>query len=724
MTAASSDNVQVLAMVACERFGNTLAMRSETTDKVERILLPSPEPAPISFLKATVGFFPNDCATQIGKSASGVRFLGLAAALVTSLGPFEAAKSIDLMLKETTKDLTILPTVRNLKDLLGSLDARSQRCGFADSVVGWQILLRQEVLPRIFTGQARLEWDSTELDNMETTLLQTTPSPEAIAGLVDVFRQVARMGLDTVLGATIVVGAAAPWVLAFAQWCVEPPSLFVGGKPVVEPPGSRIKVAISAEAADIGSAFSYTIHHQLEKVSRLLGPPSRTLTTGMVSLESYRAWLFQELGFADTMMFRVLREALEHAIPQVLRHLRGGRFAFPDQDAGSERSFEGGLDSMRYRYCPRPPPDMRAIADASARLLGLNDPVQFAYSDGRRIAELPLVSQHFKAVAIQCRCDGCQDPSSMSQAILTRSRCPRDRFFTSLSFIIMDIFALSLLDSPSPLLVRPCRDREAGRKMQLIIAETIRTGYSLTTLDEMDLLGWARHLIGHKFNGEGQGLIATSGKGQVVFPYVFDTFHIEKQGSLKLCCLPGVLSHQDATYDAVTCHDPATAPSGSHPVVRESLSPPGGVPQPFNSFRDFSLSWRISAQDNRELLAELSLGQGAKRSVFLTLDINPLWVLRALKNTLLVDDCPHDHRAPLTSPDDLIAYTSPWDQPQWRGGTAPHVDIVPIDGADDLRCFAVAFAVQSVGVVVLRRNSCLACCLDVCRRERVSVLVL
>ncbi|KAK3897858.1 hypothetical protein C8A05DRAFT_38565 [Staphylotrichum tortipilum] len=132
MTAALSGNVQVLAMVACERFGNTLAMRSETTDKVERILLPSPEPVSISFLKATVGFFPNNCATQIDKSASGIRFLGLAAALVTSLGAFESAKSIDLMLKQMMDDLTILPTVRNLKDLLGSLDAGSHRYGFAD----------------------------------------------------------------------------------------------------------------------------------------------------------------------------------------------------------------------------------------------------------------------------------------------------------------------------------------------------------------------------------------------------------------------------------------------------------------------------------------------------------------------------------------------------------------------------------------------------------------
>ncbi len=80
-------------------------MSGETTNKVERILLPSPESAPIRFLKATVGFSRNDCATQLGNSAAGVRFLGLTAALVPSLGAFESARSLDLMLKRTTDDI-------------------------------------------------------------------------------------------------------------------------------------------------------------------------------------------------------------------------------------------------------------------------------------------------------------------------------------------------------------------------------------------------------------------------------------------------------------------------------------------------------------------------------------------------------------------------------------------------------------------------------------------
>lgn len=56
MVAATSDNVQVLAIIACERFGNTLAICPETCHKIETVVLPTPQPAPVAFLRGVVGF--------------------------------------------------------------------------------------------------------------------------------------------------------------------------------------------------------------------------------------------------------------------------------------------------------------------------------------------------------------------------------------------------------------------------------------------------------------------------------------------------------------------------------------------------------------------------------------------------------------------------------------------------------------------------------------------
>jgi hypothetical protein len=47
---------------------------------------------------------------------------------------------MEIMIRQTTTDPTLLPTVKHLKDLLMSVEARSYRCGFAErtfSACGW-----------------------------------------------------------------------------------------------------------------------------------------------------------------------------------------------------------------------------------------------------------------------------------------------------------------------------------------------------------------------------------------------------------------------------------------------------------------------------------------------------------------------------------------------------------------------------------------------------------
>jgi len=43
LQAATSDNVQPLAIIACERFGNTIAMSQEACRKMEVSVLPTPK---------------------------------------------------------------------------------------------------------------------------------------------------------------------------------------------------------------------------------------------------------------------------------------------------------------------------------------------------------------------------------------------------------------------------------------------------------------------------------------------------------------------------------------------------------------------------------------------------------------------------------------------------------------------------------------------------------
>jgi hypothetical protein len=139
--AATTDNVQVLAILACERFGATLAISPETRLKIERDVVPTPEPAVLSFLKVTVGYLSSDCVSQLGKSLAGVQFLALATALLTTMDHFSTASTIQAMVVDTAADKVLVPTVRQIKDLLESIEPKCLRSSFANDVAGWQIML-------------------------------------------------------------------------------------------------------------------------------------------------------------------------------------------------------------------------------------------------------------------------------------------------------------------------------------------------------------------------------------------------------------------------------------------------------------------------------------------------------------------------------------------------------------------------------------------------------
>lgn len=100
--AASSDNIQALALLACKAFGVTLAICPETCLKVERIAGMHHRSATVKFLKAQIGYSSGDPAAHLALDASGVRFLGLAVTLNT-FGAFQGALALDSMLASSAR---------------------------------------------------------------------------------------------------------------------------------------------------------------------------------------------------------------------------------------------------------------------------------------------------------------------------------------------------------------------------------------------------------------------------------------------------------------------------------------------------------------------------------------------------------------------------------------------------------------------------------------------
>lgn len=216
LKAASSDNVQPLALLACQTLGATLAMCDRTINTVRLHAIDAPGAPTMTFLKATVGFYKNDCATQLAANQAGMRFLALATALVTTIDPYTGARAIELIMRDLKFPVEETPPVTHLRDLLAALEPRAEQCNFGKSVLQYQVLLSHYL---------------QLVDYQSKALLDTIPSPEIIASLVDVLRKVQRVGDADITGATIQIRESAPWVIAFVTWCLGvPPSIYTATK--------------------------------------------------------------------------------------------------------------------------------------------------------------------------------------------------------------------------------------------------------------------------------------------------------------------------------------------------------------------------------------------------------------------------------------------------------------------------------------------------------------
>ena len=70
LSAVTTDNVQALAVLACEQFGTTIAMSQETILKINKTVVPRIEPAYLRFAKSSIGYSANDCIAQLGANTA------------------------------------------------------------------------------------------------------------------------------------------------------------------------------------------------------------------------------------------------------------------------------------------------------------------------------------------------------------------------------------------------------------------------------------------------------------------------------------------------------------------------------------------------------------------------------------------------------------------------------------------------------------------------------
>ena len=206
-------------------------------------------------------------------------------------------------------------------------------------------------------------------------------------------------------------------------------------------------------------------------------------------------------------------------------------------------------------------------------------------------------------------------------------------------------------------------------------------------------------------------------KGQVIYPLLYESSHYEKEGYLTLAWASGLLRYRGEVYPRVV-GDANTSSSGRDPVTGLS----GEVTGPCNLVPEIKVIWHVEQAENF-LRVSLGLLSGHR-------DLSPIrypvnHILDNLASAIMLEDCPHSPDAALEEPDRFCAYTGPMTimpHSNQKNGI-PVVGIVAVEGSNELRLFSLSGA----GVImpmVLRKDSCLSCCLDACRRTKYPVIIL
>ena len=723
MRAATSDNVQPLALMACERFGATLAMCPETNKKMEDLIIKVSGPKYVRFMSAQIGYSAKDSATQLSRSLAGVQFLGLAAALISSVDMFEGANALSAMLMASASDKTLLPTARQLKDLLVVMEHRVNRSGFTDIWVGYQLLL----FGGLGASHEQSYSKAHEKPQYGLADLAHAPRIDGISKLVDAFRQLDRLG--DAIAITIRTTSCAPWVMAFTRWClgVPPSTILPDGKALLDQPNSRMILFTHHDVN--ASGFEISVHTSIGSPADLLKiegteRPAAPSRPGMITMEFFGQMRCQEMGGEGSFAYRAMCEALPYALKQsckLLRPMTRGNDIIDIGFMGAEQrdpETEEALARLASEHRGQPFPNDVIISSILTRVLNSQSQQNLqCLDDGRLISDLPLVHLHLRGLAKFCACKQCRNQSLSNNLY---GKCEKDVFFSHISGYAADILALSIFESPEMLLVSLPNGYDDA-SFPNAVYDVIRSGKpALCAIGK--ILGRALTLVGHTDFDEKRWVISCY-KGQTVYPSIFETRDICQPGYLMLCWAPGLLFFDGEVYNKGVDTSYHYSREYRHTTDLVSIqSRP--VLEPLNLVPNMRMEWKVVRCDGY-LDVYLMCGGSIGR---------PSRILMNLSRALILRGCPHDSASPLDRPDPFSNYLGPFLPSQGlhnnplasrSSGAERRIGVVAVDGDAGLQIFAVSVlnTNRPESPFVIRKGACLQCCLDLCRRAGSDYLI-
>ncbi|KAI3317171.1 hypothetical protein HD806DRAFT_393521 [Xylariaceae sp. AK1471] len=738
LQAATSDNVQPLALMACEQFGNTLAISRETRLKIERTVLPTPEPVTIRFLKAKVGLMKHDCAIQLGSNQAGLRFLALAATLVSSLDPTDCADALILMLETTTSDGRLLPTTRHLRDLMSALEPRCRLSGFADTVYSYHIIVKGAICARglPYHGTPRL------------------PKPEGLAALVDACRQLQRVGDHDISSIAVEAYDCVAWVAAFCKWSLElqPSVRFADGTSVISQPGSQLTIIILGDKFQ--SCLRVIKKFKIESIQDLITQSvSRATTAYRVKFETYcsllrarcgsQKWARDAIFAALPLAIRLVRERMEPrgeiAFPPTVQALLSTQqltitrpSAFPENSLlfktmslvlglGPDFPFSSLASAESFWALPEVENFFHLVKD---RDMGLNSVFPSPHPSNGYYSDKDILKMPWWANA---KVDLLGSPDSRQPSMPSTL----EFFNMKLGDICRSIILLSVFYNLEDLHFIPPDDVLDPDTQSLHAADLHFIILNVLTTD-IDLGSFYFHHIWEETcrllmettipdtSPDHGGILVKSTKTHVFWYSMLDDFVPRNTGYARLTSCRGRLMYERQVYDEV--QSMTYFEHGGSDDLREFKSPITSVTQ--NLCPDATTQWRLTVPQG-ELHAELSLTSREDLSKSYS-SVNPLMALNMLTSSRLVN-CKHPIDGRVENDRSSWKYWAPYGQDLLNSPNMipANLNIFPVGGVRQLQMYCLAWIgslpasrdVRSYGRysnVVVRQRACFDCCIQVC----------
>ena len=458
------------------------------------------------------------------------------------------------------------------------------------------------------------------------------------------------------------------------------------------------------------------IHRGLGDPTELIMPESgRLLWSGMLTIEAYGQWLLRELRFDVEDAYRAVAQALPYALKQVLIMLR------PPKPYRKDRLGSRNLERTLSESAAYPFANDSVVSQMLSRTLGITEPTDLlTLENGLLIADLPLFRLQIQKEKEACVCTKS-----------TYTSCKVRHLWENLATFVADILLLSLFTSPERLLVQLNTPRIKDEKLNSTIRQLLISGQP-AKCNISDILDAALALVGHRVSKELRDCqwVISCHKGQVVYPRVFETQLLDQNGYLTLSWAPGKLSYEGITYTQGICRQ------DSYNSIDESVMfETGGVDRPRNLSLNQSLVWRVAHGDG---ILHVNIAAQFDSSLSSVLCWPPFRLLTNLSLSFILASCPHDATLELEKPDPWCRYTSPL-RPLVRKGQmelhtgkdSPYrndelwmvaLSVVAVDGNDGLRMVALS-ACDGPFPILIRKNACLSCCLEFCRRASCAILI-